>query len=331
MSICLRRRDFIAALSSAVAAWPLAARAQQGDRVRRIAILGGVDDTEGRARIAAFRTALDQLGWRDGINIRFDYRWTAGDAERIKTYATEFVNLRPDVIVVAGIPTVAALLQQTRSIPIVMSDGSDPIAAGFASSLARPGGNFTGFINFEYAMAGKWLQTLKEIAPDLVRVAIVHNPENPTWPGQLAALETAAHSVGVQLTLAGVHNAAEIESAIADFAREPNGGLMVLPVVLNSVHRDLIISLAAKYRLPATYPGRSFTAAGGLLSYGIDLSDLYRRAASYADRILRGEKAGDLPIQTPTKFELVINLGTAKRLGLTVPPTLFALATEVIE
>jgi putative ABC transport system substrate-binding protein len=326
----MKRRAFIILLGGAAAAWPLAARAQ-GEHARRVAVLEGIDDVEGRARRSAFQAELERLGWTDGVNIRLDYRWAQGDAERIRAYATELVNLKPDAILVDGLPSVAALLQETRTIPIVMSIGSDPVAAGFVTSLARPGFNFTGFMNFEYAMAGKWLEVLKEIAPHLTRVAIIHNPENPTWPGQRRAIEAVAPSASMRLILAGVHNAAEIERAMAEFAREPNGGMVVLPVVVNQVHRELIVALAARHRLPAVYPWRHYAAGGGLLSYGADATDLYRRAAQYVDRILRGEKPGDLPIQVPTKFELVINLKTAEALGLTIPPTLLARADEVIE
>ena len=331
MAIHIGRREFITLLGGAAAAWSVAARAQQGERMRRVAVLEGIDDVEGRARRSAFQAELERSGWTDGVNIRLDYRWAQGDAERIRAYATEFVNLKPDAILVDGVPSVAALLQETRTIPIVMSIGSDPVAAGFVTSLARPGGNFTGFMNFEYAMAGKWLEVLKEIAPHLTRVALIHYPENPTWPGQRRAIEAVAPSAGVRLILAGVHDAAEIERAITEFAREPNGGMVVLPVVVNQVHRELIVALAASHRLPAVYPWRHYAAGGGLLSYGADATDLYRRAARYVDRILKGEKPGDLPIQIPTKYELVINLKTAKTLGIEVPPTLLARADEVIE
>jgi putative tryptophan/tyrosine transport system substrate-binding protein len=330
MAIHIRRREFVGRLGGAAAAWPLAARAE-GERTRRIAVLEGFDDAEGRARRSVFRAELVQLGWTDGVNIRLDYRWGQGDAERIHAYATELVSLKPDAILVDGVPSAAALLKETRTIPIVMSIGSDPVAAGFVSSLARPGGNFTGFVNFEYAMAGKWLELLKEIAPQVTRVAVIHNPENQTWPGQRRAIEAVVPSAGVQVILAGVHDAAEIEHAIAGLASEPNGGVMVLPVVVNKVHRELILTLAAKHNMPAVYPDRSFATGGGLLSYGIDTIDLYRRAAHYIDRILRGEKPGDLPIQVPTKFELVINLKTARALGVDVPAQLLARADEVIE
>src|SRR5262245_42377707 len=251
----MRRREFISLLGGA-ATWPLAAHAQQGERVRRVAVLEGIDDVEGRARRSALQAELERLGWTDGVNIRLDYRWAQGDAERIRAYETELVNLKPDAMLVYGMASVAALLQETRTIPIVMSIGSDPVAAGFVTSLARPGGNFTGFINFEYAMAGKWLELLKEIAPHLTRVAIIHSPENPTWPGQRRAIEAVAPSAGVQLVLAGVHDAAEIERAMAEFAREPNGGMVVLPVVVNKVYRELNVGLAARHALTAAYQGR---------------------------------------------------------------------------
>jgi ABC-type uncharacterized transport system substrate-binding protein len=328
----MKRRQFITLLGGAAAAWPLAARAQQpGERMRRIAVLEGFDDAEGRTRRSAFQEELERLGWTDGLNIRLDYRWGQGDAERIRAYATELVSLKPDAILVFGVPSAAALLKETRTIPIVMSTGSDPVAAGLVSNLARPGGNFTGFVNFEYAMAGKWLELLKEIAPQITQVAIIHYPENPTWPGQRRAIEAVAPSAGVQVIFAGVHDAAEIERAIAGLVRKPHGGLIVLPVVVNTVHRELIVTLAAKHNVPAVYPYRYWATRGGLLSYGIDTTDLYRRGARYIDRILRGEKPGDLPIEFPTKFELVINLKTANALGLAVPPMLPTRADEVIE
>ncbi len=327
----MKRRQFIVVLGGAAALRPFAARAQQDDRIRRIGVLDGVDDSEGRTRRAAFQVALRELGWIDGHNVRFDYRWGEGDVSRIQAYAAELVSLKPDVIVVEGLPSVAALLRETRTVPIVMSNGSDPIAAGFVSNLARPGGNFTGFINFEFALAGKWLETLKEITPQLRRVTIIYNPENPTWLGQLRAIETVAPAAGVQLRLAGVHDAAEIGRAIDAVDGGANDGLMIMPVVINSVNRELIIALAAKHHAPAVYPYSYFVRSGGLLSYGIDVTDLYRRAASYVDRILRGEKAGDLPVQNPTKYELAVNLKTAKALGLDVPPSLLARADEVFE
>jgi len=299
--------------------------------MRRIGVLDGVDDSEGRARRAAFQATLQELGWTDGHNVRFDYRWGEGDIGRIQAYAAELVSLNPDVILVEGVPSVAALLRQTRTVPIVMSNGSDPIAAGLVSNLAKPGGNFTGFINFEFALAGKWLEALKEIAPQLLRVTIIYNPENPTWPGQLRAIEAVAPAAGVQLRLAGVHDAAEIGRAIDAIDGGPNDGLMIMPVVVNSVNRELIIALAAKHRAPTVYPYAYFVRSGGLLSYGIDVTDLYRRAASYVDRILKGEKPADLPVQNPTKYELAINLKTAKALGLNAPATLLARADEVIE
>jgi putative ABC transport system substrate-binding protein len=325
------RRRFISALGGGAFAWPFAARAQQDDQVRRIGVLDGVDDSEGRTRRAAFQAALRELGWTDGHNVRFDYRWGEGDISRIQAYAAELVSLKPDVILVEGLPSVEALLRETRTVPIVMSNGSDPVVAGFVSNLARPGGNFTGFINFEFALAGKWLEALKEIAPKLLRVTIIFNPENPTWRGQLRAIEIAAPAAGVQLHLAGVHDAAEIGRAIDGIDGGPNDGLMIMPVVVNSVNRELIIALAAKHHAPAVYPYAYFVRSGGLLSYGIDVTDLYRRAASYVDRILKGEKVGDLPVQNPTKYELAINLNTAKALGLAVPPAVLARADEVIE
>jgi putative tryptophan/tyrosine transport system substrate-binding protein len=330
----MRRRDFITLLGGATAAWPLAARTQQtGERVRRIGVLINLaeSDPEGQARIAAFREGLGKLGWTEGRQVHIEYRWTAGDPVRARAYAAELVQLKPDVIFAASTTSLAALQPETRSVPIVFAQVADPVGAGFVASLARPGGNITGFAQFEYAIGAKWLELLKQIAPQVTRVAIIYDPTNPETKDYLPVIEAAARSFGVQVSISVVRNAAEIERAIEEFAREPNGGLLPLPSPLMAVRRDLVISLARRHRLPNVYALRYYPINGGLASYGTDNIDLYRRAASYVDRILKGEKPGDLPVQQSTKFELVINLKTARMLGLTVPATLLATADEVIE
>jgi ABC-type uncharacterized transport system substrate-binding protein len=289
------------------------------------------NDPEAQANVVALREGLQQLGWTEGRNIRTDYRWHVGDPERSRAAAKELLALSPDVIMPATTQMMAAVRQETSSVPVVFVNISDPVGTGFVASLARPGGNVTGFTNFEYAMGEKWLQTLKEIAPGVTRTAIIANPKNPNTALYLRAIEPAAKSFALQLAVTPVNDAAEIERTIEAFAREPNGGLLVMPDPLTITHRDLIVALAAQHRLPAAYPYRVFVAGGGLLSYGTDRIDLYRRAADYVDRVLKGAKAGDLPIQQPTKFELTINLKTAKALGLTVPLTLLGRADEVIE
>jgi putative ABC transport system substrate-binding protein len=328
----MRRRDFITLLGGA-AAWPLAARAQQGDRVRRIGVLNpfAENDPEVQANITAFRQTLQKLGWTDGRNLRVDYRWGGADPERIKAYATELVALEPDVILVSSPLALQPLQQETRSIPIVFTGVSDPAGSGFVASLAHPGGNITGFAVAEFSMYGKYLELLKEIAPHVIRVAVMMNPEQLPQAGNWRAIETVAPSFKVQLTAANVRDSAEIERAIDAFASESNGALIVLPSALTIVHRGLITALAARHRLPAVYAFRQFVTDGGLMSYGVDLADQYRQAASYVDRILRGEKPGDLPVQQPTKFSLIINLKTAKALGLDVPWFLQQRADEVIE
>jgi putative ABC transport system substrate-binding protein len=327
-----RRREFISLLGGA-AAWPLAARAQQGERVRRIGVLMNTvaDDPEGKARNAAFERGLQELGWTDGRNVRIDYRWGAGDADRIRRYAAELVSLSPDVILTVGSATAGPLLQVTRTVPIVFVQAPDPVGAGFVDSLARPGGNATGFTLFEYGISGKWLELLKEIAPRVTRVAVLRDPAIAAGTGQLGAIQSAAPSFGVELSPLGVRDPGEIERAITAFARSSNGGLIVTVSTLAGVHRDLIVTLAARYKLPAVYYARYIVAGGGLISYGPDFVDQHRRAAGYVDRILKGEKPADLPVQAPTKYELVINLRTAKALGLEVPPSLLARADEVIE
>jgi putative ABC transport system substrate-binding protein len=333
MAISIGRRQFISALGGATVAWPLAARAQQADQVRRVGVLMNLaaDDPEGKPRVAAFLQGLQELGWTDGRNMRIDYRWAANDADHYRTYAAELLALAPDVILANGSQSVAALLQTTRTVPIVFVNVVDPVGAGFVPSLARPGGNATGFTAFEYSMSGKLLELLKEIAPRVIRVAVLRDPTTANGIGQFAAIQGASSSFGMELNPIDVRDASEIERAVAAFARESNGGLIVTAISGAVVHRELIIMLAARHRLPAVYPFRYFVTGGGLISYGPDTTVQFRRAAGYVDRILKGEKAADLPVQAPTKYELTINLKTAKALGLTVPPLLLARADEVIE
>jgi putative ABC transport system substrate-binding protein len=330
----MRRREFITLLGGAIV-WPLAAHAQQPDRMRRIGVLMGYaeSDREGQAFVAAFREGLQKLGWAEGRNIRIDTRWaTPGDAESIQRFAKELIALQPDLILSAATPTTAALLQQTRTIPIIFATVSDPVGSGFVASFPRPGGNVTGFTNIEPTMAGKWLELLKEIAPRVNRVAFLFNPATAPYAEYfLNPFKAAAASFAVEAIAAPVHDASELESVVAVQAREPNGGLVVMTDVFATAHRAEITSLAARYRLPAVYPYRFFAEVGGLLSYGSKLVDNYRRAASYADRILKGEKPSDLPVQAPVKYELVINLKTAKALGLDVPLQLQQRADELIE
>ena len=330
----MRRREFIILLGGAAVAWPLAARAQQADRMRRVGVLVSriADDPEEQARLAAFVQGLQELGWTEGRNVRIDYRWAAGDADRSRTYAAELVALAPDVIVAAGSQSVAALEQTTRTVPIVFASVVDPVGAGYVTRLARPGGNATGFTAFEYSLSGKWLELLKEIAPNLTRIAILRDPALAAGIGQFAVIQAMAPpSFGVELSPIDVRDAGEIERDVAAFAGETKGGLIVTGSSGAAVHRELIIMLAARHRLPAVYPFRNYVTSGGLISYGPDPTDQFRRAAGYVDRILKGEKAADLPVQAPTKYGLVINLKTAQALGLTVPPLLLARADEVIE
>jgi putative tryptophan/tyrosine transport system substrate-binding protein len=328
----MQRRNFIALLGGA-AAWPLAARAQQAAQTRRVGVLMNLaaDDAEGLARVTAFAQALQQLGWTDGRNVRIDYRWAAGDPERFQRYAQELLTLGPDVTLASATPGIVALAQASRTVPIVFVAVIDPVGAGFVESLARPGGNVTGFGVFEYGMSGKWLELLKEIAPRVARVAVIRDQSLTSGTAQFAAVQSVAPSFGVELSPVGVRDAGEIERGVAGFARTPNGGVIVTGSPLTAVHRDLIIALAARHRLPAVYGFRFFATAGGLISYGPDIVDQYRRAAGYVDRILKGEKPGDLPVQAPTKYELVINLKTAKALGLEIPSSVLARANEVIE
>jgi putative ABC transport system substrate-binding protein len=327
----MKRRAFISLLGCA-AAWPLAARAQQPERMRRVGVLIGVaDDAEGQARLAAFKNGMQSLGWIDDGNVRMDVRFTTGNAARAQTYAAELVGAAPDVILGNTHSAVAALQQQTRTIPIVFVQVVDPVSGGFVESLARPGGNITGFVSLDYGFGVKWLEVLKEIAPRVSRVGVLRDPTITGGSGQLGAIQGVAASFRVELTALDVREAAAIERSIGSFAQEPNSGLIVLANPTATVHLDLIVALAARHRLPTIYPYRYFTAGGGLISYGVDNLDLYSRAAAYVDRILKGEKPADLPVQNPTKFVLAINLSTAKALGLTVPPTLLARADEVIE
>jgi putative tryptophan/tyrosine transport system substrate-binding protein len=332
----MNRREFITLLGGAAAApsllWPLASRAQQAG-MRRIGVIINVAETdpEGQARLAALREGLEKLGWTEGHNIQIEYRRTAGDPERAKAYAAELVALNPDVIFAAPTAVVAAMQRETRTVPIVFAQIADPVGAGFVASLARPGGNMTGFALFEFTIGAKWLELLKQIAPSVVRAAVIYDMANPESFGFLPMIEAAARSFGVQIFPAAVRDTAEIERTIDTFAREPNGGLIPLPSPLILLQRELIISLATRHRLPSVYAFRYYPSNGGLASYGVDNIDLYRRAASYVDRILKGEKPGDLPVQQPTKFQLVINLKTAKALGLEIPTDVLARADEVIE
>ena len=327
----MQRRALITLFAGA-AAWPLTAHAQQPDRIRRIGAFAGIEeDAEGQARFAAFLQGLRQLGWTDGRNVRIDYRWGGGNADNIRKQAAELAALAPDVILAAGAAVVGPLLQATRTVTIVFVIVPDPVGAGFVDSLARPGGNATGFKTFEYSISAKWLELLKQIAPDVTRAAVLRDPAISTGIGQFGAIQAVAPSLGVEVSPVNVRDAGEIERAIAAFARPSNGGLIVTASALVVVHRDLIITLAARHKLPAVFYERFFVAEGGLISYGPDYLDEFRRAAGYVDRILKGEKPADLPVQAPTKYKLVINLKTAKTLGLTMPPSLLTTADEVIE
>jgi putative tryptophan/tyrosine transport system substrate-binding protein len=327
----MRRREFITLLGGA-AAWPLAAKAQE--RVRRVGVLLGANaagDAEGQARIDAFRQAMELLGWTTSRNLKIEYRWGGADAANLRKYAAELAASAPDVILSSGTASLGPLLQETRTVPIVFVNVSDPVGAGFVNSLSRPGGNATGFMQFEYSLSAKWLELLKQIAPGVTRAAVLRDAALSSGTGQFAGIQSVASAVGVEVSPVNVRDAGEIERAIAVFARSSNGGLVVTSSALVVRHRELIIGLAAQHKLPAVYYRRLFVNDGGLVSYGYDLLDQYRRAATYVDRILKGERPADLPVQAPTKYELVVNLKTAKALGLDMPATVLARADEVIE
>jgi len=329
----IKRREFVTLLGGAAAAWPMAARAQQPGGRRRLGVLmaTAADDPESRKRLFALLQSLQQLGWVEGRNLRVDIRWAAGNTDDTRKCAAELTALAPDIILAAGSLALGPLLQATRTIPIVFTHVPDPVGAGFVDSLARPGGNATGFMELEYSMGGKWLELLKQIAPSVTRAAVLRDPSQGSGTNQFAAIQAVAPSLRVEVTPVGLRDTDEIERAVSAFARSPNGGLIVTAGAATVLHSNLIITLAARDKLPAVYNERSFAAAGGLVSYGPDFVDQYRRAAGYVDRILRSEKPADLPVQAPTKYELVINLKPAKALGLEIPPTLLARADEVIE
>ncbi len=329
----MKRRDFITLLGAAAAAWPRTVRAQQSSQVRRVGVLmsSAAGDPDAQLRVAAFEDGLRDLGWIKGRNLRLEYRW-ADNADLLRTSATELARMAPDLILANSTPAMAALQEQRPTVPIVFTQVTDPIGQGLVSNLGHPGGNLTGFNSFEFSIGSKWLETLKQVAPHVTRVALLFNPATAPFADLFwRPIETAARSFAIAPVSVGARNTDELERAVEAFAREPNGGLMVVPEVSTVNHRGLIVALAARHRLPAVYPLRSFAASGGLLSYGVDVADVFRRAASYVDRILRGTSPGELPIQPPTKYELVINLKTAKDLGLDIPPMLLARADEVIE
>jgi putative ABC transport system substrate-binding protein len=328
----MRRRDFITLLGGAAAAWPVAARAQQPERMRRIGVLmhGASDEPESQARLAAFARGLHEAGWSVGRDVRIETRWSTGDVTRLRRDAAELVALRPDVMLAGVGATIPALLEASGTVPIVFAQGLDPVGAGFVESLSHPGGNATGFTQFEYSLSGKWLELLKEVAPGVTRVGVLREA-GPAGIGQWAIIQAVGQSLGVELSPINLRNASEIERALTAFARRPNGGLIVVVSALSQIHRELVVALAARHQLPVVYPYRFFVTGGGLMSYGPNLIEQYRRAGSYVDRILKGEKPADLPVQAQTKYELVINLKTAKALGLELPPTLLARADEVLE
>jgi putative tryptophan/tyrosine transport system substrate-binding protein len=321
----VKRREFVTLLGGAAAGWPLAARAQQGERMRRIGVLMDLaeNDPEGQARIAAFLQGLTQLGWTDGRNVRIDIRW-ATSSDDIRKYGGELIALAPDVILATGTPSLAPLHQVTRTVPIVFVNVVDPVGGGFVDSLARPGGNTTGFMLFEYGIGSKWLELLKEIAPRVTRVGVLRDPAVSSGTAQFGAIQSVAPSLGAEVSPINLRDSPEIERAVAAFARSANGGLIVTASTVANAHRDLIVTLAARHKLPAVYSARYFVIGGGLMSYGPDRIDMSRRAAGYVDRILKGEKPADLPVQAPTKYETIINLKTAKALGLEIPPTVLA-------
>jgi len=329
----MRRRDFIKVIVGNAAAWPLTARAQRGEQMRRIGVIvpASPDDASFQTWIGVFLQSLGQLGWSIGSNVGIDTHWATANAATIRRHAAELAALAPDVILTAGTSTTGPVLQAARTVPIVFATIVDPVGAGLIDSLARPGGNATGFLLFEFSLGGKWLELLKQVAPTITQVAVLRDAGTTSGTGQFAAIQAVAPSLKVDVVPINMREAGDLERAVAAFARSPNGGLIVTGSGLSILHRDLIISLAAQYKLPAIYYERFFAAAGGLISYGSDRIELYRLAAGYVDRILKGEKPADLPVQAPTKFELVINLKTAKALGLTVPPALLATATETIQ
>ena len=329
----MKRREFITLLGGASVAWPLAVRAQQREKMRRIGVLMpfAEDNPVGQARLAAFRQGLLQLGWADGRNVRIDSRWGADNASLTRTYARELVALAPDVVMAVSSGAVAPLREVTRTVPIVFAVVADPVGAGYVENLAQPGGNVTGFLGYEYTLSGKWLELLKEIAPRVTRAAVLRDSAVAAGPAQFAVIQAVAPSLGVELRPADMRNAGEIERAITAFAGSSNGGLIVTGSPSATIHRNLIITLAARHQLPAVYYDRFYVTGGGLISYGADYLDGCRRAAGYVDRILKGEKPADLPVQAPTKYQMVLNLSTAKALGLTIPETLLATADEVIQ
>jgi putative tryptophan/tyrosine transport system substrate-binding protein len=327
----VRRRQFIGLAGSAAIASPAAARAQQSERVRRIGVISGANDQFTQARFAAFFRELQRLGWTEGRNVQIDARWSAGNAAELRRYAAELVALAPDVIFTAGSSSMGPLLEATRMVPIVFAIVPDPVGSGFVKSLSRPGGIATGFMMFEYSLCGKWPALLKEIAPQTTRAAVLRDPTVPAGIGQFAVIQSVAGSLGVDVIPVALTDAGEIAREVADFAQSGNGGLILTASALSPVHRDLIITLAARHKLPAVYQERNYADAGGLISYGPNFLDQFRRGAGYVDRILKGEKSTDLPVQAPTKYQLVINMKTAKALGITVPSALLARADEVIE
>ena len=332
MTVTMGRRELLAALGGAATAWPLAAHAQQPERMRRIGVLMGVadDDTGGQTRVKALQQGLHELGWIEGRNVRIDYRWTGGDVTRVRTYAAELVKLSPDVIVAHTVPVIAAMRQASSSIPIVFAAVIDPVAHGFVDNLARPGGNLTGTTNIEFSLVGKMLEMLKEVAPGIARAAVIF-ATNPQYLVYLHSFGTVPPTLAVEVSAAAVRDTGEVEAVMSELGRKPGSGLVVPPDAFTVIHHAMIIELAARHRLPAVYAYRSFVAEGGLMSYGPDVSDIFRRTASYVDRILKGARPGDLPVEAPVKFEFVINLKTAKALGLDVPEKLVALADEVME
>ena len=329
----MRRRSFLRLLAGVAASYPLSTRAQQVDRVRRIGVLIGLtaESAEGQAALTVLVQALQQSGWVDGRNVKIEPRWAGGHADGARKYAAELVNLAPDVMVATGGASVGALLEASKTIPVVFANVPDPVGSGFVESLSHPGGSATGFVQFEYNLSGKWLGLLKQIAPDVTNVAVLWDPTIIAGVGQFAVIQSVAPSLGVELRAINVRNAAEIERGIAAFARRANSGMIVTASALAIIHRDLIVSLAARYKVPTVYFQKTFVTSGGLVSYGADFADQYRRAAGYVDRILRGEKPADLPVQAPTRYELVLNLKTAKALDLAIPSALHASADEVID